>query len=284
MKGLVLGGGGAKGAYQLGVAKALEELNYRPRVVSGTSVGAINGAFMAAGVDSEAGARMWCQMTNRRVAPRRRDYWNVFKWPSISTFAGLRSWLEENLDMEAVNSSDTKLFVTAVNEDQGVPQTWTQPDLSIDRILASSAIPGIYPPVEIDGTQYIDGGVLRNTPLRPVLNEGCDEIVVVTMQPHGPDHVHHTHTILGLLSRVSEIISQRNLEEEVELARHGVNWKLWGLLPHRRKPEVTLIRPQHDLKANAFFYSKEQTQYLMEQGYHDAIRCMVLGEDDQEEE
>lgn len=121
---LVLSGGGGRGAYQAGVWAWLQERGWKPDLVSGSSVGAINGAAIASGMSGEGLKELWYSIDGKQVL-RRRRWQNFVHWVkglfgSVQGFAPLfdtsplRELLTEKLDMAAVRASETELVVTAV--------------------------------------------------------------------------------------------------------------------------------------------------------------------------
>jgi NTE family protein len=169
--GLVLSGGGMRGAAHIGVIKALEERGISPSHISGSSAGAIVGALYAYGY-------MWEEIL---------DIFNSFQVIDITKFAlgkpgfidaekfypKLHSYIKDD-DFGALKK---KLTITATNILDGNLETYTSGQL-IKPILASAAFPGVCSPVEINGSYYIDGGVLNNFPVEYVKQE-CDVVIGV---------------------------------------------------------------------------------------------------------
>jgi NTE family protein len=192
--GFVLGGGGSLGAVQVGMLRALAEYGLTPDLVVGTSVGSVNGALLAldpAGA-TERLAAIWSVMTRRRVFPGgpvaqlrmlRRHRNHLF--PND----GLARVLSDALGPDRDFASLVLPFGTvAVDATTGHPVLLRTGPL-VPAILASSAIPGIYPPVEIDGRVLYDGGVLANVPIRQAIELGARSLVVLdcAFPGHLPD-------------------------------------------------------------------------------------------------
>lgn len=203
---LVLQGGGALGAYQIGVYQALDEAGYRPDWVAGTSIGAINAALIAGNEPSERLAKLeafWSSILWPEVLPavpsgpmRQWANWvsamraaafgqpNFFR-PRLANpwFGGgalswydvrpLREILDRMVDFTRINAGVTRLSVGAVNICTG-EQTFfdsARESLRSDHILASAALPPAFPPVQIGDAWYWDGGVVSNTPLDVVIDD-----------------------------------------------------------------------------------------------------------------
>ncbi|MFD1150071.1 patatin-like phospholipase family protein [Saccharothrix hoggarensis] len=182
--GFVLGGGGSLGAGQVGMLRALAEHGVAPDLVVGTSVGSVNGSLLAldpANAFERLGA-IWRHMTRARVFPGgllaqartlRQHKTHLFTNTGLAEvlgfgLGGARDFAELTLPFGAV----------AVDSVTGTAVTLTSGDL-VSAVLASSAIPGIYPPAHRDGHVLYDGGVLANVPIRQALAMGAKSLVVL---------------------------------------------------------------------------------------------------------
>ncbi len=173
--GLVLSGGGARGAAHIGTIKALEEAGIYPTHLSGTSSGAIVGALYAAGVH-------WSEILNffktiplfntKRFARRKPGFLN-----SDNFYDDLSAYFPED-SFEALKKP---LFIPAANIVDGTSKMFSKGQL-IKPIIASASFPGVFTPTEINGKFYVDGGTLNNFPVEPLI-EPCDKIVGVYVNP-----------------------------------------------------------------------------------------------------
>ena len=208
---LVLQGGGALGAYQAGVFEALSKVYREPNWVAGISIGAINAALIAGNPPSARVARLreFWEMVSSRLAtpvltatPDAREALNEASATQVMLFgvpgffaprfppapfqprgtlgaisyydaAPLRQTLERLVDFERVNNGPTRLSVGAVNVRTGNFEYFDTAKIPLDarHIMASGALPPGFPPVEIDGEHYWDGGLVSNTPLQYVLDQ-----------------------------------------------------------------------------------------------------------------
>jgi len=208
---LVLQGGGALGAYQAGVYEALEGQGQTPDWLAGISIGAINAALIAGNAPERRVERLrefWTQVTEPVGAPsialaafgrsvqNRNSAWMaaVFGAPgffaprlppapfqvpgsveAISYYdtAPLRATLERLVDFDRLNAGETRLSVGAVNVRTGNFAYFDSANERIDvrHVMASGALPPGFPPIEIDGEYYWDGGLVSNTPLQYVLDQ-----------------------------------------------------------------------------------------------------------------
>ncbi|MGG7212430.1 patatin-like phospholipase family protein [Clostridium nigeriense] len=205
--GLVLSGGGGKGAYELGVWKALKELNIDKyiEVFSGTSIGAFN-AVLFAQDNMEAAEALWEEVTMDKLVPISK--FDLLK-KGIGLFIGGKSmnfakkYMNQKIDEGSVSKDGAKeiidkyLDIEAVKKNNKIcyAACTELPDFKVkyfkvndyalelgkDIIIASASLPLIYESTEVLGERYIDGGIADNTPIQPVYGEGCDIIIVVLL-------------------------------------------------------------------------------------------------------
>ena len=181
--GLVLGGGGAKGAYQAGVLKALKEANILPYVthVSANSIGSIN-ALMVVDEKIEGCAEVWKTISKKDALKLK----SKSEKGGIFSRNGLIKILENNIDFDHVSQSDKKLYITAFNKDTQKIEYFLANGKTKEEILsytlASSAIPYVYAPVKI-GEHYYSDGFKDNVPVRVLKNAGCDVIIIIGLRP-----------------------------------------------------------------------------------------------------
>ena len=181
----VLSGGASLGAIQVGMLRALVDHDVRPDLIVGTSVGAVNGAFLACrDFTSETVdelAELWLGIRRGQVFP-------VEPFTGLLGFLGarknlvpggaLRRLISRHADCELLEDLPTPLHVIACDVLNGEEVRLSEGPL-VDAVLASAAIPGILPPVEWDGRLLIDGGVMNNTPITHALELGAEEVYVL---------------------------------------------------------------------------------------------------------
>ncbi|HLW32732.1 MAG TPA: patatin-like phospholipase family protein [Aequorivita sp.] len=169
--GLVLSGGGARGAAHIGVLKAFEERDVSPTHISGTSVGAIVGALYANGVH-------WSEILNflktTSVFHTKRF---AFNKPGFLDTEKFYDDLKVYFPRDNFDSLNKTLFITATNILTGNLKIFSKGQL-IKPVIASASFPGVFTPTEINGSYYIDGGILNNFPVEP-LKQHCDKIIGV---------------------------------------------------------------------------------------------------------
>lgn len=217
--GLVLQGGGALGAYQAGVYQALEEGGYVPDWIAGISIGAINGAIIAGNPPGQRVERLrafwelitngvsakpliegdlargifneWSALTSLasgvegffrpRMPPAWMQPWGTEAALSYYDAAPLRATLESLIDFDLLNAGHPRLSIGAANIRKGnsVYFDTSERRLEAAHVMASAALPPAFPPVEVEGEHYWDGGVLSNTPLEYLLDSHRDSCMLV---------------------------------------------------------------------------------------------------------
>lgn len=178
----VLAGGASYGAVQVGLLQALAETDIRPDFVVGTSVGALNGAAVAENPTAAAGrlGLLWSSITRKEIFGKVLDNARALaaRKGSLTDHEGLRAVLEDVL--VARDFSELTLPLTAVTTDfdTGEPVLLSDGDL-VSALLASSAIPLVFPSVEWEGRTLVDGGLVANVPVGFAAGQGAQTIVVL---------------------------------------------------------------------------------------------------------
>lgn len=188
----VLAGGGSRGAVQVGMLQELVRRGIRADRVFGASVGAINGAAYAGNPTPEGiehMAEVWLGIRGNEIFPRGTfdGPWAFFqKRPAVHANTGLRKIIEDGIEYENLEDAVIPIEVVTTSLTDG-RERWITRGPAVEAILASSAIPTMFPPVTIDGDVLIDGGVVNNVPISRALTAGCDRIYVLLC---GPLHYH----------------------------------------------------------------------------------------------
>ncbi len=257
--GLVLSGGGALGAYQVGVWKALQECNLTPhiRLIAGTSIGAINGALIAQGA-SEQLENMWREMKPGNIFQAFQsnvaiedmgigDYLRLARELvtrgriDISPFKTL---LNETLDEDRIRSSNIRFALNVWNVLQFKGEQFLIEDIPegqlADYIIASASFP-LFWPHRIDGKYYLDGGIDLNLPIDiPFDRAQLDHVIAVD---------------------VAVFMKYRPKQ-------------LWRVFQH--KENLTIIRPSQNM-GSPMHFSKKIAEAQIQMGYEDSLR--ILKED-----
>lgn len=188
---IVLSGGGPLGALQVGALKGLFEHGVRPDMIVGTSVGSMNAAYLAFNPTPEGVKEMerhWRAFTEDDLFPggRFRAAWaRMFvRGNKLFESSGLRSVICAHLGADTqIEHAEIPLGIVATDLETGAERLFTSGSL-VDALLASAAMPGVYPPVEIEGRLYTDGGVANNVPIAPAVEMGATTLYVLNSTSH----------------------------------------------------------------------------------------------------
>jgi NTE family protein len=332
---LVLQGGGALGAYQVGVYEALHEAGIAPQWVIGTSIGAINAALIAGSKPDERVEKLcefWSRVQNDQFVPGGLPTWLAtatrnmvaitngvpsFFSPNPLAFSSphvrlgaesagyysvspLRRTLEELVDLEQLNSGETRITVGASSVRTAEMRYFDSRDmpLSVDHIMASGALPPGFPPVRIDGELYWDGGILSNTPVEVVFDDNPrrDSLVfaVHIWNPNGPE----PETIWEVMNRQKDVqyssraASHIKRQRQLHRMRHIIA-ELSKLVPEDKRGNnrigdltsygcltrmhvVRLLAPalDHEDHSKDIDFSAHGIRRRREAGYEDTMRTL----------
>jgi NTE family protein len=167
--GLVLSGGGARGFAHLGVIKALEEFGLVINEVSGTSAGAISGAFYCYGYKPD---EIFKIVSAAGFLKSVRPAWS---WAGLLSMDGFKDVLYKYLPENSFEALKIPLTIAATEIRLGKVVYFDSGEL-VPRIVASSSIPALFDPMQLDGHVYVDGGIMDNLPVRPLVGK-CDFII-----------------------------------------------------------------------------------------------------------
>jgi len=227
---LVLSGGGNLGAVQVGMLLALSEAGVRPDLLVGTSVGAVNGGFAATRFEPEALvglADVWRGLRRSDIYPYRpllglRGF--VGRADHLVPPTGLRALLERHLGFRRLEDAPIPLHVVACDVRTGAEVVLSSGP-AVPALLASAAIPGVFPPVELDGRVLVDGGVVDNTPISTAVRLGADQVWVLPIGlARGITKL--PRTALGMYAHGVGILSMHQLRRDVRRYAAEVDLRL----------------------------------------------------------
>jgi NTE family protein len=205
---LVLGGGGAYGVIQAAYVLAAHDFGFRPQLVVGTSVGALNGAWVALNPDRPAELlRIWLgldQLSLVRWHPFRIASRLVHHPLSLASNQIVPQLIRDHLGESTFDDVKIELGVVATNLTRGQKHVFRSGSLP-SAILASTAIPGVFEPVEIGGDQFVDGCVTATVDMATALEMGATEILAIDLTPPPPRA--KPRTALGVLKQSFSILS-----------------------------------------------------------------------------
>ena len=237
---LVLSGGGSRGAYEAGAWQALTELGIQIDIVTGTSVGAINGAMVVQG-DLDNTVRLWKEIETHMIfdvpeGTQPREYAREIVFHKGAGTSGLKKLLKKYIDEETLRSAPADFGVVIVELPTFTPhyvyKEEMKPGQLLDYILASASL---YPAIhscKIDGKEYIDGGYADVMPVQMALDKGADEVIAVYLNAVG-------------------IVDRKALQAT---------------------PNLTLIESKWDLGSTLIF-DTDNARRIMRLGYLDAMKA-----------
>lgn len=197
--GIVLEGGGAKGAYQVGAWQALKEAGIKIKGIAGTSVGALNGAMMCMD-DLERAERVWSHLTYSQVMDvedqkmERLLEGDTPFWEALSDVAKkmgegglditpLNNLILEVVDEEKIRNSPVELYIKTFSVDElkelDIDLRRVEPGYMKDLLLASAYIYPLFKNEKLHGKKYIDGGAINNVPLDSLVDRGYQDIIMI---------------------------------------------------------------------------------------------------------
>lgn len=268
---LVLGGGGSRGAMQVGALRALIEAGYQPDLVTATSIGAANGAFLAvhgytlygvqkleevwqATIDQDLlPTNLWWQ-TMRAFFKRARG----FSQHRIREFAIINGLTPE---LRFKDLQDVLLYAVAADLNAGCPVVFgIDPEESVlESVLASMSLPPWMAPQEINGRYLIDGGAVSNLPIEAALQQSATEIIALDL--FDPNDIDTSSNSFGdFFVKLDETVKNRQAQLELELAEAR------GVLVHRISLTAEKPVPLWDFR---------QSAKLIERGYQLANQAIA---------
>jgi NTE family protein len=257
----VLSGGASLGSIQVGMLKALFEAGITPDVLVGTSVGAVNAAWIAAWPGSEGVAKLeeiWLGLRREHVFP--------LGWAAATGLLGktnhlfsnraLRNLLERNLPYERLEHAAVPVHVVTSELKSGRAVVMSSGP-AVPSLLASCAIPGVFPPVTVGQRELVDGGVANHTSIDAAVRLGASRIYVLPISY--PWLYEEPTNALGMaLQALARLVAQR-LESEVAAYQNAA--------------EIIVIPPLEPMAVSPADFS--HTAELIEHGYESARKMLV---------
>ena len=260
---LVLSGGGLKGLAHIGVLRALEERDLVPSLVVGSSIGSLIAAAWAAGVPTP-------KMEARARLVRRRDVFQVARAdvafrrllaPALYRREPLQELIDYLVGNVTFNDLPRRLLINTVDLHSGMQVMWGLPGLRstrvADAVAASCALPGIFPPMEINGRAYVDGAVVENLPVRMAASLGQGPILAINVAATSVLRSEvETRGFAATYIRGLEIVMQTQIEAQLR------DWK---------GPPLVLVQPRVE---HISMFAFDRTAELIEAGYRAAASTL----------
>ncbi len=225
----VLGGGGSRGAMQVGALRALLEAGYLPDLITGTSIGAANGAFLTVHGYNPQGMQkleqVWRSTVNQDLLPTNL-WWQTMR----AFFRRSKGFSQERIRQFAISNGltpdlrfkdliDVKLFPVAADLNAGCPVVFglDPEDSVLECVLASMSLPPWMAPAEKDGRYLMDGGAVSNLPIEAALQQGATEIIALDL--FDPAEVStHLNGFSDFFIKLDKTVENRQAQLEIELA------------------------------------------------------------------
>lgn len=281
MRALILLGGGCKGAYQVGaISHLLGEKGISYDIFGGVSVGALNSAMLAmfkTGEERRACTELlnvWCDIKTLSV----KKNWTPFSilhmlWrPSLYDSSPLIDLVRTTIIASDIRASGKKLIVPAVSLNTGECRTFDHNHpFIIDAILASSAFPGMFCPIQIEGQLWTDGGLRNSSLLKSAIDMGADSIDVIMTSPANViPSISTKPNAIDIIIRSLDMISDEMMESDLKVTQL-INRLVDAKRLDKRKVNIRILRPNQRLTGNSLAFNPKSIKRMIELGHRDAI-------------
>lgn len=287
MRALVLSGGGSKGSWQVGALKAIVEHDLGEdgfRFISGTSVGALNAAGL--GMFPNTGFKESVDFLEGLWREKLKIWKLAFPWyiiglwkPYIGSNRGLKKFIDKHLDVKKIKGSGVGLCFSAVDIESGALKRFDEDFKDLKgAILASSSFPIAFPPQKVGKQHYTDGGVRDIAPLKPAIEAGADEIVVImTADPFTPVKSDLPGNAVSMAMRVVDLLTTEVLFNDIQKCQE-INSRLQQYPAQyvgKRRISVRYFWPSKELTDSLDFKRKTMRKQI-EQGYEETKKRLGL--------
>lgn len=245
---------------EVGFYQALTEFGIRPDFILGSSIGALNGAFIAGGMAPPELIRLWREFRlSRSLSINWSWLFHPHRRPGFFSLAPLRLLLRRTLPITHFEDLPIPLTVVTTDLESGRPCYWHGCGDIVEPMIASMSLPGIFPPVEIDGRLHVDGGVTNNTPLdkAEALGAGLVYMIECACAEHCPRPLSGW---VDVLMRSFSVALDSKYKAE--------------LLHFHRRLEIHSVRPQLDKEVDLLDFS--HSIELIEAAYRQTCDHLAL--------
>lgn len=206
--GFALSGGGIKGLCHVGALKAFEELGIKPDIISGVSAGSVIGALYADGYSADEIVSFFDNISFRKMTKaQRRNAGGIFSIEEFKKFIGAK------LRAKTFEELKIPLRIVATDLDNGQSVVFSSGEL-LDPIIASCSVPILFLPQNINGTNYVDGGVLKNFPVSTIAKD-CEKVIGINASPMSTNE--YKITVANVAMRVFHFMYKANIIHDKEL-------------------------------------------------------------------
>jgi NTE family protein len=204
--GLVLSGGGARGIAHIGVLKALMEAGIKPEIISGVSAGALVGTLYASGLHPDEMLKILLKINLFRHV---RPSWSRFGFLNVQKLIAIYKLY---LPIQNFEDLYTKVIISAADIREGKTIYFQEGDI-IKAVLASTCVPILFAPIEMDGKLMVDGGIINNLPVEPLVGH-CDLIIGVHTNPNNPQY--RISSMKTMIERTFHLAVYHNVLERIK--------------------------------------------------------------------
>ncbi|MEL7832842.1 patatin-like phospholipase family protein [Fodinibius sp. Rm-B-1B1-1] len=259
---LVLCGGGAQGAAEIGFYQAMVEQGVKPDYIIGTSIGAINGAFIASGLDISQLKELWKGISEQKLYRFNPEL--LWKWGNASSLfkpTGIKHFLKRNLPVDSFEELDIPLTVVATDL-QKAGSTYIDKGKLQPALLASCALPVYFPPQIINGNQMVDGGITNNIPIDKAYDLGADAIYCM-LSDCRHQFKNTVNGLFNMIIRTAQVSQHEKLRNDIQKIAANTELYLLDLCINTRLKSVLDFSKTEMIIEEAYQFSKQ----ALEQGY-----------------
>lgn len=279
MRALVLSGGAAKGAFQVGVLIYLiSNLQYKYSIFSGVSVGALNCSFLSMYSNLELGIfdlkNVWKKIKPESVLKRHFPFGRLhgLKLKNLYDSSPIKHLIESLIDLEKIRTTNNIVNIGSVCINNGKYITINQSDDNfVKYVLASCSFPGLFAPVEINNNLYLDGGIKSITPLVAAINSGATDIDVILTSPENNTSNMTNCNSIDILKRSIDLMIDSIVESDIRKAELYNKLLNYENILNKRQVNINIIRPDKILLDDSFTFDPDKTQDLIDIGYKKAL-------------
>jgi NTE family protein len=272
---LVLTGGGAKGAWEAGAAAALIERGAAVRLVAGSSAGALTATMLVDGRLDRLQA-LWTSVSRDQVYALRPGVFFAGLLPGWLTLvalngagslldpAPLRELITSSVDLDRVRASPTRLLIVTADLAHRAPRVFDNATLTVDALMATSAVPGAFPPVAIGDGVLVDGGIIARAPVLEALGAGVSLGRALVLLSYAADEPGRAPSNLRrTLEESFEMAMVHQIRRDTELARY-------------RHPDVEIhvLAPAAPLGLRPLDLEPQRLAEAFARGRTDALHCL----------
>lgn len=252
----VLCGGGARGALEVGFYRALADLGIRLDYIVGSSVGALNGAAIAAGLTAAELTELWRSIDRQDIVGANRSAWlRPWRCTGPYTLDPLRRLLRKVLPVSRFERLVIPLTIVTTDLATGRAAYWGHAGDLIEPLIASMSLPGLFPPVDLEGRPHVDGAITNNLPVDRACEIGARTTVSMLCTCCPPSTAHPRHA-LAVLKRAFTIALDCKSSDDLERYRS-------------RGIQMHIVQPRFAIDVGLFDF--RHTQELIATGYRQAL-------------